>query len=171
MAEELSVNKDASLEEQYESLVNQVKSLLSQEFALLSNLSNFTAALKQSFDKISWAGFYFFDGKRLNLGPFQGKVACTVIELGKGVCGTSAMEMRTVIVPDVNEFPGHIFCDADSKSEIVIPLIKKDKLLGVLDLDSASFNSFNETDKKYLEELCSFLINEIFIDELSWNII
>ena len=94
--------------------------------------------------------------------PFQGKVACTQIEIGKGVCGTSALSRQTIIAADVNQFPGHIVCDSDSKSEIVIPLIKDNKLLGVLDLDSASFNAFNETDKKYLEYICNFLTEEIF---------
>src|ERR1035437_7741984 len=107
----------------------------------LSNLSNLTAAIKQTFDKISWAGFYMFDGAKLYLGPFQGKIACTSIELGKGVCGNAALHQKSIIVPDVDKFPGHISCDSESKSEIVIPIIKKDKsgssskeiLLGVLD--------------------------------------
>ena len=119
--------------------------------------------LKQTFDKISWAGFYLFDGKKLYLGPFQGKLACTTIELGKGVCGTSAEKRETLIVPDVNKFPGHIFCDADSKSEIVIPIIKDSSLFGVLDLDSSSYNSFNEIDKKYLEEIVEYLISVLNI--------
>jgi GAF domain-containing protein len=136
--------------------------LLNKNDNKLSNLSNFTAALKQTFDKINWVGFYLFDGEKLYLGPFQGKVACTQIELGKGVCGSAASSLRTIIVPDVNKFSGHIVCDSDSKSEIVIPLIKNDKLLGVLDIDSASLNSFDKTDKKYLEYICNFLTEEIF---------
>jgi L-methionine (R)-S-oxide reductase len=117
--------------------------------------------LNKTFDKISWVGFYLFDGERLYLGPFQGKVACTTIKLGKGVCGTAAEKGETIIVPDVNKFPGHIFCDPDSKSEIVIPMFKNNKLIGVLDLDSASYNSFDETDRKYLEEIVKFLTEEI----------
>ena len=161
MAEALEVDKSLSPAERYKLLVKQIKSLLSKDDNLISNLSNLTAALKQTFEKISWVGFYLFDGKKLYLGPFQGKIACTTIELGKGVCGVSAIKKETIIVPDVNKFPGHIFCDADSKSEIVIPLIKSESLFGVLDLDSASYNSFNETDKKYLEEICKFLSDEI----------
>ncbi|BDQ01461.1 GAF domain-containing protein [Ignavibacterium sp.] len=161
MAEVLEVKKDAQLSEQYELLIKQLKSLLSKEERLITNLSNLTAALKQTFDKISWVGFYLFDGEILYLGPFQGKVACTKIKLGSGVCGTAAEKGETVIVPDVNKFPGHIFCDPDSKSEIVVPMFKNNKLIGVLDVDSDSFNSFDETDKKYLEEIVKFLTEEI----------
>jgi len=162
MTEEFSIDKHLAEEERYRLLNSQLKSLLVKEDNLFSNLSNFTAAIKDTFDKVSWVGFYLFDGKRLYLGPFQGKVACTNIEIGEGVCGTSAEKRDTIIVPDVNKFPGHIFCDSSSKSEIVIPLIKKDKLLGVLDLDSHESNSFGITDKEYLEEICKFLCDEIF---------
>ncbi len=161
MAESILVDKNLSLEEQYQQLTEQLKSLLSKNDEMISNLSNFTAALKQTFEKISWVGFYFFDGKKLYLGPFQGKVACTSIEIGKGVCGTAAERGETIVVPDVNKFSGHIFCDADSKSEIVLPILKNEKLFGVLDLDSAEFNSFDETDKKYLEEIVKFITEEI----------
>lgn len=161
MAEVLEVKKDAQLSEQYELLIKQLKSLLSKDERLITNLSNLTAALKQTFDKISWVGFYLFDGEILYLGPFQGKVACTKIKLGSGVCGTAAEKGETVIVPDVNNFPGHIFCDPDSKSEIVVPMFKNNKLIGVLDVDSDSFNSFDKTDKKYLEEIVKFLTEEI----------
>jgi GAF domain-containing protein len=170
LAEEFFIDKSLPDEKIYEELIPLLKNLLSRNDNFLSNLSNFTAALKQTFEKISWVGFYLFDGFNLYLGPFQGKIACTSIELGKGVCGTSAIQQKTVIVPDVGKFSGHISCDNDSKSEIVIPIIKKDgsdptykvALLGVLDLDSASYSSFNETDKKYLELLCSYLAEEIF---------
>lgn len=161
MAEVFETKKDATLSEQYELLIKQLKSLLSKDERLITNLANLTAAIKQSFDKISWVGFYLFDGEILYLGPFQGKVACTTINLGKGVCGTAAEKGETIIVPDVNKFPGHIFCDPDSKSEIVVPMFKNNKLIGVLDLDSASYNSFDETDKKYLEEIVKFLTEEI----------
>lgn len=161
MAESIIVNKSASIEEQYQLLVKQVKSLLDKNDNILSNLSNFTAALKQTFEKISWVGFYLYDGNELYLGPFQGKVACTKIQIGKGVCGTSAMNRETIIVPDVDKFPDHIACDVESRSEIVVPIIKSDKLYGVLDLDSASLNAFNQTDKKYLEEIVDFLVKEI----------
>ncbi len=162
MAETILVDKELSLEEQYKNLIPQIKSLLSPSDELITNLANCVAALKQTFEKISWVGFYLFNGKELYLGPFQGNIACTTIKIGKGVCGTAAEKRETVIVPDVNKFPGHIYCDPDSKSEIVIPIIKKDgNLFGVLDLDSNELNSFNKTDKKYLEEICRFLISEI----------
>ena len=162
MAEGITIDRHLAEEERYRLLNSQLKSLLVKEDNLISNLSNFTASIKDTFDKVSWVGFYLFDGNKLYLGPFQGKVACTSIEIGKGVCGTSAEKKETIIVPDVNKFPGHIFCDGNSKSEIVIPLIKGDRLIGVLDLDSHEFDSFKQTDKEYLEEICKFLCDEIF---------
>ena len=162
MAEEFVIDKSQPVYKLYDDLTGIIKSLLNKNDNLLSNLSNFTAALKQTFDKINWVGFYLFDGEKLYLGPFQGKVACTKIDLGKGVCGTSALSRKTIIIDDVNKFPGHILCDSDSKSEIVIPLLKKNKLLGVLDLDSASFRAFDEVDKQNLEYICNFLTEEIF---------
>ncbi len=161
MSEALVINSDATIDEKYQLLIKQIKSLLRKEDNLITNLSNFTAALKQTFTKISWVGFYLFDGTKLYLGPFQGKVACTEIQIGSGVCGTSAKERKTIIVDDVDNFPGHIACDVESRSEIVVPIFKEDKLFGVLDLDSTTYNSFNETDKKYLEELVNFLSKEI----------
>ncbi len=161
MAENFAIDQNVSLEEQYRQIKLQITSLLDANDPLITNLANFTAALKQSFNKISWVGFYLFDGSKLYLGPFQGKVACTIIEIGKGVCGTSAQKMQTIIVPDVDKFPGHIACDSDSRSEIVIPLLKDDNLFGVLDLDSYDLNSFNETDKIFLEDLCKFLSEKI----------
>jgi len=162
LAEEFVIDKTQSVQKQYEKFSIIIKDLLNKNDNKLSNLSNFTAALKQTFDKINWVGFYLFDGEKLYLGPFQGKVACTQIELGKGVCGSAASSLKTIIVPDINKFLGHIVCDSDSKSELVIPLIKNNKLLGVLDIDSASLNEFDETDKKYLEYICNFLTEEIF---------
>lgn len=161
MSEGLAINSDATIDEKYQLLIKQIKSLLRKEDNLITNLSNFTAALKQTFSKISWVGFYLFDGTKLYLGPFQGKVACTEIQIGSGVCGTSAKERKTIIVDDVDNFPGHIACDVESRSEIVVPIFKEDKLFGVLDLDSTTYNSFNETDKKYLEKLVNFLSKEI----------
>ncbi len=155
------INNSLSIEERYIELKKQLKSLVNKDENIITNLANFTALLKQTFEKISWIGFYLFDGEKLYLGPFQGKIACTKIKIGKGVCGTSAQKKETVIVPDVNQFPGHIYCDPDSKSEIVVPILKKNELFGVLDLDSSSFNSFNEIDKKYLEEIINFLSSEI----------
>lgn len=162
MIEEIRIDKHLSEEERYRLLVSQIKSLLMKEDNLISNLSNFTAIIKDTFDKISWVGFYLFNGEKLYLGPFQGKVACTNIEIGKGVCGTAARKRETIIVADVNKFPGHIACDSSSKSEIVIPLIQTGKLLGVLDIDSYEQNSFGIIDKNYLEEICKFLCDEIF---------
>jgi GAF domain-containing protein len=161
LAESLIIDKDLSEDEKYIELLKQIKNLLQKDDNLITNLANCSAALKQGFEKISWVGFYLYDGEKLYLGPFQGKVACTNIKIGSGVCGTSAQKKETIVVPDVNKFPGHIFCDPDSKSEIVIPILKDNKLFGVLDLDSSSFNSFNEIDKKYLEELVEFLSTEI----------
>ncbi|NWG28703.1 MAG: GAF domain-containing protein [Ignavibacteriaceae bacterium] len=160
--EEIRIEKHLAEEEKYRLLSSQLKSLLAKADNLISSLSNFTAVIKDTFDKVSWVGFYLFDGKKLYLGPFQGKVACTNIEIGKGVCGSSALKRETIIVPDVDKFPGHIACDSNSKSEIVIPLIKDNRLIGVLDLDSHQYNSFGMTDKKYLEEICKFLSEEIF---------
>jgi len=161
LAENLFIEKNLSLEEKYKTLETQLRVLLNKDENEISNLSNFTAALKETFDKISWVGFYIFDDKKLFLGPFQGKVACTSIEFGRGVCGAAAEKLETIIVPDVNSFNGHIACDSESKSEIVVPIIKDKKLWGVLDLDSTAYNSFNETDKMYLENFCKFLSEKI----------
>lgn len=163
--EELVIPKNIRTdEERYDLLIKQIKSLLVKDEPELSNLANLTAGLKQTFSKISWVGFYLFDGERLYVGPFQGKVACSIIRLNEGVCGKAASTRETLIVPDVNRFEGHIACDAESKSEIVIPIIRKDNsLFGVLDLDSTEYNSFDQTDKKYLEEICNFLVEEIIL--------
>lgn len=163
MAEELIVDKSLSVEEKYKLLVKQLKHLLSKEDNVLSNLSNLTAALKDTFEKISWVGLYLFDGSKLYLGPFQGKVACTHIQIGKGVCGTSAKEQETIIVPDIDKFPGHIVCDSGSKSEIVVPIFKKGELFGVLDIDSYQYSAFDNTDGVFLEEICNFLSTEILV--------
>jgi len=160
--EEIKIEKHLAEEEKYRLLISQLKSLLDKNGHLISNLSNCTAAIKEVFDKVSWIGFYLYDGKKLYLGPFQGKVACTNIEIGKGVCGNAAKQRKTIIVPDVDKFPGHITCDSGSRSEIVIPIIKNERLIGVLDLDSYNYNSFGETDKINLEEICKFLSDEIF---------
>jgi GAF domain-containing protein len=162
LAELIISESNLTTEEKYKLLIDQLDSLIRKEDYFISNIANVTAVLKQTFDKISWVGFYLFDGKKLYLGPFQGKVACTNIEIGKGVCGQSAKLRKTISVPDVHQFPGHIFCDPDSKSEIVVPLVEESKLLGVLDLDSTEYNSFNEVDKFYLEQICNFLTKEIF---------
>lgn len=161
MAEKLEIDKSLPDEEKYKQLIPQINALLNPEEPLISNLANFTAALNDAFDKISWIGFYLLKDDRLFLGPFQGKVACTIIELGKGVCGTSALKKETVIVEDVHKFPGHIACDGGSNSEIVIPLIDGNKVLGVLDLDSYNYSAFNKVDKFYLEKLCRLLLDRV----------
>jgi GAF domain-containing protein len=160
MAETLSINKLLPEEEIYKSLLPQIESLINPDEPVISSLSNITAVLKEAFDKISWVGFYFLKENKLYLGPFQGKVACTVIELGKGVCGTSALKKEAIIVEDVEKFPGHIACDSGSRSEIVVPLIKNNKVLGVLDLDSYRLAAFGNTDKFFLEKICGIITNK-----------
>ncbi|MEG8946914.1 GAF domain-containing protein [Rosettibacter firmus] len=166
MAEQIIVNKNLSDEEIYKTIIPQIENLINADDALISSFANFTAALKEAFDKISWIGFYFLKDNKLVLGPFQGKIACTEIELGKGVCGTSALKKETIIVENVNEFPGHIVCDSESKSEIVIPLLKDNNVIGVLDLDSYEYSAFNEIDKIYLENLCNLLMKKIRLNQL-----
>jgi L-methionine (R)-S-oxide reductase len=153
MNESLVINKSLPDAEIYKLLFPQIEALLNPTEPWYSNLANVVAALKEAFDKISWVGFYLLLDEKLFLGPFQGKIACTTIELGKGVCGTSASIKKTIIVEDVNKYPGHIACDSGSLSEIVVPLLSDDKVLGVLDIDSYEYSSFKESDKEYLEKL------------------
>ena len=167
MAEELTFIS-GSKEEQYLSLLPQVRSLIEGEVDLVANLANVAAKstintslvmvlpLKEAFD-FFWVGFYLVKQDQLVLGPFQGPVACTRIRKGKGVCGTAWQEGATLLVPDVEVFPGHIACSSLSRSEIVVPLIKDGKVWGVLDIDSDLLNFFDETDRKYLEEMCGYL--------------
>jgi len=159
---EIKVSADTK-EVLYEQLLPQIFSLVGDESNPIANMANIVAALKQTFPYYSWVGFYLFDNKsnELVLGPFQGKIACTRIEIGKGVCGTSYQKRETIIVPDVHQFPGHIFCDGDSKSEIVVPIIYQNKIFGVVDVDSHNYNSFGETDKKYLEQMISTIVHKI----------
>ncbi len=159
---EIKVSADTK-EVLYEQLLPQIFSLVGDESNPIANMANIVAALKQTFPYYSWVGFYLFDNKsnELVLGPFQGKIACTRIAIGKGVCGTSYQKRETIIVPDVHQFPGHIFCDGDSKSEIVVPIIYQNKIFGVVDVDSHNYNSFGETDKKYLEQMISTIVHKI----------
>lgn len=143
-------------EEQYVALLPQIKSLLEGETDLIANLANVTAVLKEAFS-FFWVGFYLVKENELVLAPFQGSIACTRIRMGRGVCGTAWQEKRTLIVPDVDAFPGHIACSSISRSEIVVPLIKENVVWGVLDIDSDHLNSFDEIDMKYLEKLCTYL--------------
>lgn len=152
-----------SKEEKYKLLLEQMPHLILRDDHWLSSLSNFVAVLNQVLSDVSWVGFYLVDGRKLVLGPFQGKLACTQIQFGKGVCGKVAETLMTEIVPDVHKFPGHIACDSESNSEIVIPIIKDSVLIGVLDLDSTSFNTFDEIDKLYLEQLVDILIQNLTI--------
>jgi GAF domain-containing protein len=142
----------------YREIIPQIHALLDGEDNLIANLGNAAAALKLAFPTVSWVGFYLRSGEDLVLGPFQGKPACVRIRWGKGVCGSAAASRSTIIVPNVHEFPGHIFCDPDSKSEIVVPLIRDGEVLGVLDLDSSDYATFDETDREYLVKLAERLI-------------
>ncbi|NDW11568.1 GAF domain-containing protein [Bacteroides sp. 214] len=145
---------EGNKKEKYESLLPQIKALIGGEEDRIANLANIAAALKEAFD-FFWVGFYLVKGEELVLGPFQGPIACTRIKKGKGVCGTAWQKNETIIVADVNDFPGHIACSSLSQSEIVIPLIINEKTWGVLDIDSDKINHFDEIDKHFLEELCS----------------
>ena len=158
MAEDLVITRDTSKEEQYQSIIPQIEALLHGETDFIANLANVAAALKEQFGWF-WVGFYLVKQDELVLGPFQGPVACTRIKKGKGVCGSSWVEAKTIIVPDVEEFPGHIACASASKSEIVLPLIVNSEVIGVLDVDSEVLNKFNETDQLYLEQVIAILLN------------
>lgn len=158
MAEELHINITDSKEAQYQSLLPQIQALISGEKDFTANLANTSAALKQAFN-FWWVGFYLVKNDELVLGPFQGPVACTRIAKGKGVCGTSWKEAKSIVVPDVDEFPGHIACSSASKSEIVVPMVQHGEIIGVLDVDSELLNHFNEIDEKYLTELMTLLCN------------
>lgn len=152
--------KSQTKEEIYSELIPQIKFLIEDEPDLIANLANVTSALKQAFPSFSWVGFYLMKGNELVLGPFQGKLACTRIKIGSGVCGTAVLRRETIIVPDVEKFPGHIYCDPDSKSEIVVPMIKDGEVFGVLDIDSYELNNFDEVDKIYLEKIVDLLISK-----------
>jgi GAF domain-containing protein len=155
MSENLSIS-NGSKAEKYQELVPQLKALLIGEKDEIANLANFVAALKETFG-FFWVGFYLVKENELVLGPFQGPIACTRIKKGKGVCGTSWEQGKAILVPDVDQFPGHIACSSLSKSEIVVPLIKNQEVIGVLDVDSNQLNDFDEVDEKYLTELCQWL--------------
>ena len=155
MAEDLTIQKGTK-EEQYQSLIPQIEGLLHGENNLVANLANISAALKEQFNWW-WVGFYWVINDELVLGPFQGPVACTRIQRAKGVCGSSWEQAKTLIVPDVEAFPGHIACSSASKSEIVIPIFKNGHVIGVLDVDSDELNSFDETDAQYLTQILELI--------------
>ena len=155
MAEDLTIIQ-GNKAEIYQSLIPQIKGLLDGEPDLVANLANVSAALKEQFGWL-WVGFYLVKNDELVLGPFQGPVACTRIKKGRGVCGAAWQNAATLIVADVEKFPGHIACSSLSKSEIVVPLLRNGEVVGVLDVDAAELDQFDETDKKYLEEIISLL--------------
>jgi L-methionine (R)-S-oxide reductase len=156
MAEDLQITASGSKEEQYQSLIPQIEGLLYGETDLIANLANVAAALKEQF-KWFWVGFYLVKNGELVLGPFQGPVACTRIAKGRGVCGTAWDKAETLIVPDVDAFPGHIACSSLSRSEIVLPLFSHGEVIGVLDVDSSELNEFDETDAKYLSQVINLI--------------
>jgi len=155
MAEDLAIAQGTK-EEQYRSLIPQIKGLLDGEPDLIANLANIAAALREQFGWL-WTGFYLVKNDELVLGPFQGPVACTRIRKGKGVCGASWSQKQTLIVPDVEKFPGHIACSSLSRSEIVVPIIRNNEVMGVLDVDSINLAEFDETDQQYLEEIVDLI--------------
>ena len=157
MPEEIKISDNLTKAERYEQLLPQIKALIADESDVVANLANVCAVLKYNMPGFFWVGFYIVKGGELVLGPYQGPLACTRIQMGKGVCGAAALRRETIIVPDVDKFPGHIACSSLSKSEIVVPLFNGNELTGVLDIDSDSLNMFDEVDKRYLEELCSWV--------------
>ena len=155
MAEDLTILK-GSKDEEYQSLLPQIKGLLTGETDLVANMANVAAALKEQFQWF-WVGFYVVKNNELVVAPFQGPVACTRIQKGKGVCGTTWARAETLIVSDVEKFPGHIACSSLSKSEIVVPVKRNGEVVAVLDVDSEAYNFFDDTDKRYLEEIVALI--------------
>lgn len=155
MAEDLIIQKGTK-EDKYIALIPQIKALCEGESNAVANLANVAAAIKQTFNYY-WVGFYLVEKSELVLGPFQGPIACTRIKKGKGVCGTAWKEEKTILVIDVNQFEGHIACNSLSKSEIVVPIRKKDKIIGVFDIDHNQTGAFNEVDEQYLNQICTWL--------------
>ena len=159
MSHTITISSSLSKEEKYKSLIPQIKSLIEDETDLIANLSNICAVLKYNMD-FFWVGIYFVKDE-LIVGPYQGPVACTRIKIDEGVCGTAVKEQKTIIVDDVNKFPGHIACSPDSRSEIVIPIFKNRNIFAVLDIDSDKYSNFDDLDKKYLEMLAGLISNKI----------
>lgn len=155
MSHEINIPDSATKSETYDLILKQIDFLLQDEDNIIANISNITSVLKHSLKDVIWAGFYFYDSSKdqLVLGPFQGNLACTRIDYGKGVCGQALQRKETLVVPDVEKFPGHIYCDSTSRSEIVVPIIIDGVHKGVLDLDSDKLDNFDTTDKEYLEQL------------------
>lgn len=154
------ISEQLNKAQKYQLLLPQLTALISGETNLTANLANCAALLKQTFNWW-WVGFYWIEKNELVLGPFQGPVACTRIALGKGVCGTAWQKQQTIIVPDVNKFAGHIACSTASQSEIVIPIMHQQQVVGVLDCDSEHLNFFDETDQEYLQQICNTIANTL----------
>ncbi|MHA3984066.1 GAF domain-containing protein [Acinetobacter venetianus] len=159
MAEELILQQGQKAE-QYQSIIPQIQAIIEDETDVIANLANICAALKQQFDWL-WIGFYLVKDNELVLAPFQGPIACTRIAIGRGVCGRAWQQQQVIIVPDVDQFPGHIACSSASRSEIVLPMMKNGECLGVLDIDSSELNQFDEVDAKYLKQLIAMIENFI----------
>ena len=155
MAEELVLQQGHKVE-QYQSILPQIQAIVEDESDVIANLGNICAALKQQFGWF-WIGFYLVKGNELVLGPFQGPIAWTRIAKGRGVCGSAWQQQQVIVVPDVDQFPGHIACSSDSKSEIVLPIMKNGECVGVLDIDSDELNQFDEIDAEYLKQLMSVI--------------
>ncbi len=149
-----------AMNERYQALLSQVQAIVNDDLPVVANLAN-TSAILFKMEDVNWAGFYLLIDNELVLGPFQGDVACTRIPLGKGVCGNSAQTRKTIVVDDVNLFDGHIACSSLSKSEIVVPLIKEEKLIGVIDIDSPIYSRFKKEEQVFLEQVRDVLINVI----------
>lgn len=156
MAEDLEI-VEGTKQEQYNAILPQIEGLLTGEDDAVANMANIAAALKEQFNWL-WVGFYVVKQNELVLGPFQGPVACTRIKMGRGVCGTAWQQQQTLIVPDVEKFPGHIACSSLSKSEIVVPVFSNGEVVAVLDVDSNQYDTFDETDKQYLEKIVALLV-------------
>ena len=155
MSEQLIISGETK-QERYEALLPQIKAVVEDEPDLIANMANVAAMLHETFG-FWWTGFYRVQGEELVLGPFQGPMACTRIKKGRGVCGTAWAEAQTQVVPDVDQFPGHIACSSASRSEIVVPIFKEGEVIAVLDIDSAQLNTFDQTDRRYLEQVVEML--------------
>jgi len=158
MPEELIIPKTFNKKEAYELLFQQIKALVQDEKDRIANMANIASALKYGFDFL-WVGFYLVKDHQLILGPFQGPIACSRIAYDKGVCGKAWSKSQTIIVPDVNLFPGHIACSSESRSEVVVPILENQEVIGVLDIDSSELNTFDETDQFFLDKICGLLIS------------
>lgn len=159
------INKGGTKPELYADLLLQLRSMLVDESDVVANAANMSSLLYHSMSDVNWAGFYFHKNSELVLGPFQGQPACVRIAMGKGVCGTAAQQRQTIMVDNVHDFPGHIACDSASNSEIVVPIMKDDHLIGVLDLDSPSNGRFDEEDARGLNELV-----EVFVEATTFEL-